>query len=193
MALNHIGQISHSRGRLYGDKTALIIGEKQFSFLEIDRMACCVANGLKSVGVQSGDRVTLYSQNCWEWVVSYHGIGKTGAVVNPINVMLTSEEVKFIVNDNGAKAVIASTDKGEPLLDLRDSTDLREVVRYGDDVPKGATAFEDWLHSGEETFEVTKGSAKTWLRSAIPPAQPVIPREQCSPTATSSAVLRAPP
>ena len=75
MALNHIGQITQISGRLYGDKTALIIGEKQFSFLEIDRMACCVANGLKSVGVQPGDRVTLYSQNCWEWVVSYYGIG----------------------------------------------------------------------------------------------------------------------
>ena len=160
MALNHIGQISQISARLYGDKTALIIEDKQFSFLEIDRMACCIANGLKSVGVQPGDRVTLYSQNCWEWVVSYYGIGKTGAVVNPINVMLTSEEVKFIVNDNGAKAVIASTDKGKPLLELRGSTDLREVVLYGDDVPQGATAFEDWLHSGKETFEVIQRERK---------------------------------
>ncbi|GIS88960.1 MAG: hypothetical protein CM1200mP18_16700 [Gammaproteobacteria bacterium] len=60
-------------------------------------MACRVANGLKASGVRPGDRVTLYSANCWEWAVSYHAIAKTGAVINPINVMLTSDEVKYVV------------------------------------------------------------------------------------------------
>jgi len=35
-------------------------------------MSNCVANGLVSVDVQPGDRVTLYAQNCWEWLVAYH-------------------------------------------------------------------------------------------------------------------------
>ena len=50
-----------------------------------------VANGLVSVGVSPGDRVTLYGPNCWHWVVAYYAIAKTGAVANPISSMLTTE------------------------------------------------------------------------------------------------------
>ncbi|MAF08698.1 MAG: acyl-CoA synthase, partial [Acidiferrobacteraceae bacterium] len=88
-----VADISRVSAHLYGDKTALIIEDKQFSFSQIDAMACRIANGLKAAGVEPGDRVTLYSPNCWEWAVSYHGIAKTGAVINPINVMLTPDEV----------------------------------------------------------------------------------------------------
>ena len=154
--VNSVGEISRNGADLYGDKTALIIEKKRFSFRGIDQLACRIANGLQAAGVEAGDRVTLYSPNCWEWVVSYHGIAKTGAVVNPINVMLTPEEVKYIVDDNGAKAVIASPDKGEPLLDLKGSMDLKEVVLFGDNVPTGASSFDDWLQSGADSFEVVE-------------------------------------
>ena len=55
--------------------------------------------------------MSIYSQNRWEWVVAYHGILKAGAVVNPINVMLTPEEVAFVLNDCGARRIVTSGDK----------------------------------------------------------------------------------
>jgi len=57
------------------------------------------------MGVRPGDRVSLYSPNRWEWVVAYHAALRAGAVVNPINVMLTAEEVAFVLNDCGVAAV----------------------------------------------------------------------------------------
>ena len=72
--VNSVGEISRNGVDLYGDKTALIIEKKRFSFREIDQLACRIANGLQAAGVEAGDRVTLYSPNCWEWVVSYYGI-----------------------------------------------------------------------------------------------------------------------
>jgi len=149
-----LGEISRESAQRFGDKTALIIEDKSFSYKEIDAMACRVANGLKASGVRPGDRVTLYSANCWEWAVSYHAIAKTGAVINPINVMLTSDEVKYVVEDSGAKAVLGSADKAESLLDLKGNNELTDVVLFGDTVPTGATSFEDWLKSGTDTFEV---------------------------------------
>ena len=88
-----------------------------------------------SIGVQPGDRVTLYGQNCREWLVAYYAIAKTGAVVNPISSMLTTEEVRYVVADSGARAVVASIDKGIPLLDLDGTDGLSDVVLWGDDVP----------------------------------------------------------
>ena len=65
-----LGEISRESAKRFGDKIALIIEDKSFSYKEIDAMACRVANGLKAAGVRPGDRVTLYAANCWEWAGS---------------------------------------------------------------------------------------------------------------------------
>jgi long-chain acyl-CoA synthetase len=151
--LENLGEISSHGARTYGDRAALVIDERSFSFNEIDRLACQLANGLKAKGVEPGDRVTLYAQNCWEWVVSYHGIVKTGAVVNPINMMLTPEEVGFVANDCQAKAIVASAESGEGLMDIQADTPLDHVVLFGDGLPKGALSFNEMLEAGADSFD----------------------------------------
>jgi len=91
-----IGQIPVAAAKQYGDKTALVLADRSLTFNELDALSNRCANALLKLGVTSGDRVTLYSGNCWEWVVSYYGALKTGAVINPINVMLTPGEVEFV-------------------------------------------------------------------------------------------------
>ncbi len=101
-----------------------------------------VANGLVSVGVEPGDRVTLYGPNCWEWLVAYYAIAKTGAVVNPISSMFTVEEVRYVVADSGATSAGGVEGKGVPLLDLVGAAGLSCVVLWGNDPPEGATSFK---------------------------------------------------
>jgi long-chain acyl-CoA synthetase len=48
--------------------------------------------------------------------------------------------------------VIASADKGEPLLGLRGTGALEDVVLWGDEIPSAATAFADWLADGRPEF-----------------------------------------
>ena len=108
-----------------------------FSFAELEALSNRAANGLVAAGVQPGDRVALYGPNCWEWLVAYYGVAKTGAVLIPVNVMLTPDEVRYVVEDSGTRAVVASADKGEPLLDLRGSGNLQDVVLWGDEIPSG--------------------------------------------------------
>ena len=136
----------------FGDKPALIVGDRRLSYRELDQMTSRVANALAARGIGAGDRVTLYSPNCWEWPVAFYAIGKLGAVVNPINVMLTPEEVTFVVQDCGAKAVIASAEKGEVLLDIQRKTGLSDVILFGSQVPAGARAFADMLRGGRDAF-----------------------------------------
>jgi long-chain acyl-CoA synthetase len=151
--LGSLGEISSHGARTFGDKAALIVAGRSFSFTEIDRLACQLANGLKAKGVEPGDRVTLYAQNCWEWVVSYHGIAKTGAVVNPINVMLTPEEVGYVATDCQAKAIVAGAENGAGLMDIKGDTPLDHVVLFGDGLPKGAVSFNEMLEAGANTFD----------------------------------------
>src|SRR6478609_10219202 len=147
-----IGQILPVAAQRFGARRALLVGDRVFSFAELEALSNRAADGLVAAGVQPGDRVALYGPNCWEWLVAYYGVAKTVAVLIPVNVMLTADEVRYVVEDSGARAVVASADKGEPLLDLRGSGNLQDVVLWGDEIPPGATAFADWLSSGPPLF-----------------------------------------
>src|SRR5947207_12245187 len=103
-----LGEILPFAARRYGDKEALIVDDRSFAFGELEALSNSFANGLAAAGVQPGDRVTLYGPNSWQWMVAYYAIAKTGAVLNPVNVMLTPEEVQYIIKDAGARAVVAS-------------------------------------------------------------------------------------
>ena len=87
--ISSIGHIPAQAAKQFGDKTALVLPDRSLSFNDLEKLSNGFANALTALGIQPGDRVTLYSGNCWEWVVSYYGALKTGAVINPINVMLT--------------------------------------------------------------------------------------------------------
>lgn len=69
-----------------------MIGSHSFSFNDLNHLSGRLASGLRGLGIAAGNQVTLYSENCWEWIVSYYAIARLGAIVNPINVMLTPSE-----------------------------------------------------------------------------------------------------
>ncbi|MCE2520106.1 MAG: long-chain-fatty-acid--CoA ligase [Alphaproteobacteria bacterium] len=159
--LETLGEVLPAAADQFGNKTALVAGDRRFSFTELNELSNRLANGLRGIGVEAGDRVTLYAPNSWEWVVSYHAIHKLGAVANPINVMLTPEEVGFVVKDCGAKALIASREKGVPVLTLRGDDGqggtLREVVLFGRGAPPtGARAFDELLAAGSADMQVAR-------------------------------------
>ena len=126
-----LGAILPRAARRFGDRPALMMGERTFTYTELNELASRVAAGLHSIGVRPGDRVSLYSANRWEWVVAYHAALRLGAVVNPINVMLTAEEVAFVLNDCGATAIMTSGDKAGTILELtRELPTLRKVISF---------------------------------------------------------------
>jgi len=73
-----IGEILPAAARRFGTRPALIVGDRSFSFEELQAFSDRVAHGLVAAGVEPGDRVALYGPNCWEWLVAYYGIAKTG-------------------------------------------------------------------------------------------------------------------
>lgn len=155
-----LGEILPRAARRFGDRTALSIGGDQRTYRQLDEASNAFANGLIGAGVRPGDRVMLYGPNAIEWMIAYFAIAKTGAVVNPINVMLTPSEVAFIVQDSGARVIVASADKAEPLMALKGKGELAEVVTWGDGTPTGATPFDLWLSLGASTFEIVQRSPK---------------------------------
>jgi long-chain acyl-CoA synthetase len=95
--------------RLYPDKVALIHGKVHATYSEINSLADNLASYLISCGVQKGDRVALLIENCLEYVVSYYGIMKTGAVAVPLNSDLKVDGLRYAIGDLEAKILISSS------------------------------------------------------------------------------------
>jgi long-chain acyl-CoA synthetase len=155
--MDTLGNLPGYFARRYGEKTALIFKDRRFSFNEIDTLSNKLGNSLKKLGIIKGDRVSIYSQNSWEWIISYYAVFKIGAVVNPVNVMLTPEEVLFVVNDCGASALITSPDKSENMIKILDDAEtLKYIIIYGDEAPTPGISFNQLLNQGSESLQPEK-------------------------------------
>jgi long-chain acyl-CoA synthetase len=140
-----LGTIVPRTARRFGSKTALVAPGRTLTYAELDELCDRVAGGLHDIGIRPGDRVSLYSPNRWEYVVAYHAALRAAAVVNPVNVMLTPEEVAFVLNDCGAAAIFTSGDRAEVISGLtRAVPTLRRVISF-DAASGGVTGFGDLL------------------------------------------------
>ena len=68
-----------------------------------------VAKGLVAAGVEAGDRVALISKTRYEWTLLDYAIWFAGAVTVPVYETSSSEQIQWILEDSGAKAVVAET------------------------------------------------------------------------------------
>jgi long-chain acyl-CoA synthetase len=137
--MNGPGQILPRAAQRFGERVALVTVTRTLSYRELDEGSNRVASALRERGLRPGQVVSLYSQNRWEWVVSYHGALKAGAIVNPVNVMLTADELAYVLRDCGSAAVFASGDKiGGALRAKKELPALRTIVAF--DEPAEAAA-----------------------------------------------------
>jgi acyl-CoA synthetase (AMP-forming)/AMP-acid ligase II len=112
-----IGQMLATAARRFSSKPLVVTADRTLTFEELDRLSTQFARQLHTLGIQPGDRVTLWPENGWRWMVVYYGILKLGAVVNPCNIQLTADEIVFVVNDCGAKVIIAAHSKAAGIGD----------------------------------------------------------------------------
>ncbi|HUI13103.1 MAG TPA: AMP-binding protein [Xanthobacteraceae bacterium] len=146
-----IDQILPGTAERLPDKTALIFGERTLTYRELERLSNQAANGLKALGVAKGDRVTLFAPNSVEWVISYIGIAKAGGVLNPVNAMLTAEELAYVVKDCSAKVLITTAERAGAAQHLKNGGDLKEIIVLGGAAAAGTISFDDLLTGQADT------------------------------------------
>ena len=98
------------------DKDAFIFNDIRFNYHQINQTANRVANLLVSKGIQPGDKVALSCLNLPHFPILYYGILKTGAAVVPLNVLLKSNEIGYMLDNSDAKAYFCF--EGTPELSM---------------------------------------------------------------------------
>lgn len=87
------------------------------SWAEAARQVCVLAEALRGLGLNPGDRVALVSENRPEWCIADHAIMAAGLVTVPTYVTNTERDHLHILENSGARAVIVSTARlSQPLL-----------------------------------------------------------------------------
>lgn len=124
--LNLAASLEHSAKEL-PEKTAIIFGDKRFTFGQINALANQVANGLTAAGIGKGDKVALSCPNLPYFPMIYYGILKTGAVVVPINVLLKGNEIAYHLKDSEAKAYFCFQGTAELPMSQEGLTGFNEV------------------------------------------------------------------
>ena len=88
------------------DAVALRFKGKSVSYGELDKMVKSYAGYFKELGLRAGEKVILSCTNSPEFIYSYFGVVRNGGIIVPINLLLTMEEIAYLIKDSEAKLMI---------------------------------------------------------------------------------------
>src|SRR5687768_12539936 len=148
---------------VFPDKTAVVHGERRYTYRQLEERANRLASGLRALGLRHLDRVAIIAPNTPAMLEAHFGVPAAGLVLVPINIRLNRDEVAYILQHSGARVVLVDNEfEGlvKP-LDHAGVTAIRidDTGAAGDpyeDFLAGASAepCEPWLEDELETISI---------------------------------------
>jgi fatty-acyl-CoA synthase len=107
MRRNTVGDAIRRAARRFRDRSALVFGERDWSFAGLDRAADRLARHFAVLGLNPGDRIAAYGRNSDAYFIAWLACVRGGFVHVPVNYALTGEELAYIVHQSGSRLVLA--------------------------------------------------------------------------------------
>ena len=121
-----------STAQRFADKEALVHGVERLSYAQLAQRVAALACGLRTSGLQRGERVGVFLDPSVAQVISIYGVSQAGGVVVPIHHSLKPQQVAHIANDCGMSTLITDAGKQASLSNTLDSIPtLRATVVTG--------------------------------------------------------------
>lgn len=124
--------------RKHGERIAIIDTSlplndpnRSISYSQYGERVEALARGLVRQGIQAGDVIGIYLPNCWEFAAAYHAAMLAGAIPTPLNPSYREREVRFQLEDSGAKLLISDGPLISPILpklDLSALPQFKQIV-----------------------------------------------------------------
>jgi fatty-acyl-CoA synthase len=116
---------------VFGDRVAVVDGEIRLSYTELLDRSRRLAGALGGLGVERGDRVAALCTNSHVMLELHHGVPMRGAVLVPLNIRLSVEELTWIVEHSGAKVLVATPELAATAHEVADRVAVRLVLADG--------------------------------------------------------------
>jgi fatty-acyl-CoA synthase len=155
---------------VYPDKTAVVHGNRRYSYRELAERSWRLAHALRSAGLAKGDRVAALLFNSSAMLEAHFGVPAAGGILVAVNNRLSAAEVGYILQHSGARYLLLDASL-EALVQPSDLTGMT-VIRC-DDASAGRGAYEEflavaaptrpvsWLENEEETISINYTSGTT--------------------------------
>jgi long-chain acyl-CoA synthetase len=114
--------------RTHPDATAAIFLNHKMSYKELNELADRFAAALRQLGVKKGDRVAIYMANCPQFVASFYGALKAGAIAVTFNPLYAAREVEHQLKDSGAETIVVQSRFYPIVKQVRANTALKHVI-----------------------------------------------------------------
>lgn len=152
-----------------GDRPAFRVESRRFTFGEIHNAVNQVGNALLGLDVKRGDRVLLVLHDGPEFVATFFGAIKIGAVPVPVNTLMRSADYRFFLDDSGAKVLVVSELLWAEVGPAVASAKLLERVVVVGSAPPRHTSFREWIADAPAALEpadTSKDDPAFWLYSS---------------------------
>lgn len=115
-----------------GDKVFFYYGEedRQITYKEFNNMANSISHVLRSMGVEKGDRISLFLKNPLVTTLAMFGIWKAGAVFCPVNFNYRGRLLSYQLNDTNPKLLILEKDMVPLVNDVKDDISALRVFLH---------------------------------------------------------------
>ena len=149
----------------YPHKAAYRYLGRDLTWQDLQRQAEALAGWLQARGVQSGDRVLLFMQNCPQYVVAAFAVLRANAVIVPVNPMNRADEFGHYITDPTARVAICSADLAGIVADADARLPAEQrlqhvlVTRYAEAMPSEAEL---------DPAEAPAETVLAWLRADPP-------------------------
>jgi len=120
------------------NKVAINYYGREIRFQELNDLSDRFAAALNDLGLKKGGRVSLYLENCPQFVIAYYGTLKAGGVVVAANPMFKADELLYELKDSGTKIIIALDHLYPRVREVRKKIQLSHVIvtSYWDFLPE---------------------------------------------------------
>ncbi|WP_330231492.1 long-chain fatty acid--CoA ligase [Nocardia sp. NBC_00508] len=148
----YLTQPLHRAIQQYPDRIATIDGHRHRTFREhVDRIAR-LAGGLRSIGVRSGDRVAMYSENSDCFLEYLMAVPWADAVLVPVNIRWSAQEIVDSLIDAEVEVLLVDDRYAEAVADLQElCPPLRHVIHTG----RPAIGVANWIDYEELIADAT--------------------------------------
>ena len=109
-------RLKRHAARIFGNKEGVVCEDLRFTYRQFDERCDRLSGALLQLGLKKGDVVAFLSFNCHRLLEPYFGVPQLGAILLPLNIRLSAEELAYILND-AAPAVLCFDPEFIPLLE----------------------------------------------------------------------------
>jgi fatty-acyl-CoA synthase len=156
----------HRAVRLFPEKTAVVDGERRYTFHTLGERVNRLSNGLRQLGVAKGERVAVLSPNSHRMLEAFFAVPQLGAVLVPLNYRLSTSEFAYILQHSETKVVLVDWEYAHQLAPL--VKQLAGVTHYlllrDGEEPSAALPAQDYeavLAAASPTFSTPVEVAET--------------------------------